>query len=103
MVLVFVTDVFETPAARAVLLVPLLAAAVSIGGQRRPIAAVFLAPVLLLLSGQPASTEPPLDYVLACLAAFVPVLAVSSLGHWAFWTLRTAPRRVNARAGSGSA
>jgi hypothetical protein len=103
LVLVWVTDVFESPGARIVLLLPLLVTGISIGWRRRPIAAVFLAPVLLLLSGQPASHEPPLDYLLACLAAFVPVLAVSSVGHWAYWTLRVAPRRVAARAESGSA
>ena len=44
LVLVFVTDVFESPVARAVLLVPLLAAGVAIGWRRRPIAAYFLRP-----------------------------------------------------------
>lgn len=103
MVLVFVTDVFETPGSRAVLLVPMLAAGLAAARCRRPLAAVYLAPVLLLLSGQPASYEPPLEYVFDCLAAFIPVLLVSSVGHWAYWTLRPAAARAEPRAEPGSA
>jgi len=103
MVLVFVTDVFETPGSRAALVAPMLAAGIAAARWRRPLAAVYLAPVLLLLSGQPASYEPPLDYLLECLAAFIPVLLVSSVGHWAYWTLRPAARRVEPRAEPGSA
>lgn len=103
MVLVFVTDVFETPASRAVLALPMLAAAVAAAWRSTHLAAVFIAPLLLLLSGQPASREPPLDYLLACLAAFVPVVIVASVGHWVLWTLRPASARVAAGAGPGSA
>ena len=103
MVLVFVTDVFETPGSRAALVVPMLAAGIVAARWRRPLAAVYLTPVLLLLSGQPASYEPPLDYLLDCLAAFIPVLLVSSVGHWAYWTLRPAARRVAPSAEPGSA
>lgn len=103
MVLVFVTDVVETQAGRAGLLLAMLAAGIAVGRGGRPIAAVFLAPVLLLLSGQPASYEPPLEYLLDCLAAFIPVLVVASVGHWAYWTLRRVPRSVAPRTEPGSA
>jgi len=103
MVLVFVTDVFETPASRAMLALPMLAAAVAATVRSHHLAAVFVAPLLLLLSGQPASREPPLDYLLDSLAAFVPVLIVASVGHWVLWTLRPTSARVVARAEPGSA
>jgi hypothetical protein len=103
MVLVFVTDVFETPAGRAGLLFAMLAAGIAVGRRGRPIAAVFLAPVLLLLSGQPASYEPPLEYLLACLGAFLPVLVFASVAHWTYWTLRRVSRSGEPRAEPGSA
>ena len=103
MVLVFVTDVFETPASRAVLVLPLLAAGVAATRRHSPLAAVFMVPLLLLLSGQPASREPPLDYLVESLAAFIPVVVVASVGHWVLWTLRPAAGRVEPGAEPGSA
>jgi hypothetical protein len=103
MVLVFVTDVFETPASRAVLALPMLAAAVAATRRRPHLAAVCVAPLLLLLSGQPASREPPLDYLLDCLAAFVPAVTVASIGHWLLWASRPAPPRIASGAEPGSA
>jgi hypothetical protein len=103
MVLVFVTDVFETHTGRALLLLPMLAAGLAASRRGAPVAVVFLAPVLVLMSGQPASHEPPMEYLLDCLAAFIPVLLVSSAGHWAYWMLQPVARPVEPRVEPGSA
>ena len=96
MVLVLATEAFESPWVRGVLLLLALYCALTIGLRRYLVWAVLLVPVLLLLSSHSAAHQPPLDYLRAALAAFLPVLAVSGLGHWLYWTLRSGSGRVAA-------
>jgi hypothetical protein len=96
MMLVFVTDVFDEPFARGTLLLIMLTLALVQGGRRPALLAVLAAPVFLLASSHAAPHAPPLEFLGRALAAFVPVLALSGLGHWLFWTLRSRDGRVAA-------
>jgi hypothetical protein len=96
MALVVVTDAFEAPLARVVLLLAALYVALSVGDRRYAVSGVLLAPVMVLLSSHAASHEPPFEYLRLAVAAFVPVLVISGLGHWLFWTLRASQGRVAA-------
>lgn len=88
MMLILVIDLFETPALRVVLLVATMFVALSAGRRRPALFAVLIAPVLVLLSTHAAVHPTAFDGLRATLPAFVPVVAVSALGHWLFWTLR---------------
>jgi len=96
MLLVFATEAFASPWARGVLLLLALYCALTVGLRRYMVWAVLLVPMLLLLSSHSAAHQPPLDYLRIALAAFLPVLAVSGLGHWLYWTLRSGSGRVAA-------
>jgi hypothetical protein len=96
MMLVFVTDVFDEPFARGALLLVMLSLALTQGGRRPAVLAVLVAPVLVLASSHAAPHAPPLEFLGQALVAFVPVLALSGLGHWLFWTLRSREGRVTA-------
>jgi hypothetical protein len=78
------------------LLVSLLFLALSVGNRRPGLLAVLTAPVLVLLSSHAAIHQAPLDSLLVVVPAFVLVVAVSGLGHWLFWTLRSGSGRVPA-------
>jgi hypothetical protein len=93
-ILVFVTDAFDAPLARAALLVVMVFIALSAGSRRHALLAVLLAPVLVLLSNHAAIHEAPFELLPRVLPALVPVLAVSGLGHWLYWTLRAGAGRV---------
>jgi hypothetical protein len=93
-VLVFVTDAFDAPLARAALLVLMAFVALAAGSRRHAVQAVLIAPVLVLLSNHTAIHEAPVELLRSVLPALVPVLAVSGLGHWLYWTLRTGTGRV---------
>jgi len=94
--IVFVSDTFHAPLARVALLVSLLFLALSVGNRRPGLLAVLTAPVLVLLSSHAAIHETLLDSLLVVVPAFVLVIAVSGLGHWLFWTLRSGSGRVPA-------
>jgi hypothetical protein len=94
--IVFVSDAFHAPLARMALLVSLLFLALSVGNRRPGLLAVLTAPVLVLLSSHAAIHQAPLDSLLVVVPAFVLVVAVSGLGHWLFWTLRSGSGRVPA-------
>jgi hypothetical protein len=96
MSIVFVSDAFDAPLARLVLLVSLLFLALSAGNRRPGLLAVLTAPVLVLLSSHAVIHETPLDSLLVVVPASVLVIAVSGLGHWLFWTLRSGSGRVPA-------
>ena len=96
MAIVYVSDAFHAPLARAALLVSLLFLALSVGNRRPRLLAMLTAPVLVLLSSHVAIQETPLDSLLVAVPAFVLVIAVSGLGHWLFWTLRSGAGRVPA-------
>ena len=96
MMLVFVTDVFDEPFARGALLLDHAVAGAVQAGRRPALLAVLAAPVLVLTSSHAAPHAPPLEFLGQALAAFVPVLALSGLGHWLFWTLRSRDGRVAA-------
>jgi hypothetical protein len=93
-ILVFVTDAFDAPLARAALLVVMAFVALAAGSRRHVVRAVLIAPILVLLSNHAAIHEPPYELLQSVLPALVPVLAVSGLGHWLYWTLRTGAGRV---------
>jgi hypothetical protein len=64
-------------------------------GVRRPrLFAVLLVPMLVLLATHAASYATPLNTLRASLPVFVPVIAISALGHWLFWTLRSSSGRL---------
>jgi hypothetical protein len=86
--IILVTDSVEAPAVRAVMLAGALFATLSAGSTRPELSAVLIVPVLVLLSSHAATYDTPLDFLKSVLPAFVPVVAVSALGHWLFWTLR---------------
>ena len=94
MALILVIDRAEAPAVRALLLVAALSVTLSAGNRRPARAAVLIVPALVLLSSHAAIHETPLDFLQSVLPAFVPVIAVSALGHWLFWTLRPGAGRV---------
>lgn len=96
MLLVSATEAFELPWARAALLLAVLYFALTVGLRRYLLWAILLVPVMLLLSSHSTPHQPPLDYLRVALGAFLPVLAVSSLGHWVYWTLRAGSGRVAA-------
>ena len=96
MSIVFVSDAFDVPLARAALLLSLLFLALSVGNRRPGLLGMLTAPVLVLLSSHAAIHETPLDSLLVVVPAFVLVIAVSGLGHWLFWTLRSGSGRVPA-------
>ena len=96
LVLVLVIDWAGAPAVRAALLAGALFATLSAGSRRPALSAVLIVPVLVLLSSHVAVNETPVDFLLSALPAFVPVVAVSALGHWLFWTLRPGAGRVAA-------
>ena len=96
MMLILVIDSAETPAVRAVLLAAVLFVTLLLGSRRPAFFAVLVVPVLVLLSSHAAVNETPLDFLQSVLPAFVPVIAVSALGHWLFWTLRPGAGRVAA-------
>jgi len=94
MVLILVIDRAGTPAVRALLLVGLLFVTLSAGTRRPALFAVLIVPVLVLLSSHAAIHDTALDFIQSALPAFVPVIAISALGHWLFWMLRPGPGRV---------
>jgi len=96
MSIVFVSDAFDVPLARAALLLSLLFLALSVGNRRPGLLGMLTAPVLVLLSSHAAVHETLLDSLLVVVPAFVLVIAVSGLGHWLFWTLRSSAGRVPA-------
>jgi hypothetical protein len=96
MLLVFATEVFASPWARGVLLLLALYLALTVGLRRYIVWAVLLVPLPLLLSSHSAAHQPPLDYLRVALAAFLPLLAISGLGHWLYWMLRSGSGRVAA-------
>ena len=85
MTLVFVTDAFDDPFARGVLLVTMLLLALS-ADRRHTLPAVAIAPAMVLLASHAIPHVPLWQSLLVVLAAFVPVLLASTLGHWFFWT-----------------
>jgi len=96
MVLILVIDRFEAPALRAMLLVAALFVAL-VAGQRRPtLIGALVVPVLVLISSHAVLHATPLEALRATLPFFLPVVAVSALGHWLFWTLRPGTSRVAA-------
>ena len=94
--LVLVIDSAAAPAVRAVMLAVALFATLSAGSRRPALSAVLIVPGLVLVSSHAAIHETPLDFLQSTLPAFVPVMAVSALGHWLFWTLRPGAGRVAA-------
>jgi len=96
MSIVFVSDAFDVPLVRAALLLSVLFLALSVGNRRPGLLGMLTAPVLVLLSSHAAIHETPLDALLVAMPAFVLVIAVSGLGHWLFWTLRSGSGRVPA-------
>lgn len=94
LVLILVIDGAEAPTVRGLMLLGSLYVALSAGSRRPALSAVLIVPVLVLLSSHVAIHETPLDFLQAALPAFVPVVAVSALGHWLFWTLRPGAGRV---------
>ena len=96
MSIVFVSDAFDVPLVRAALLLSVLFLALSVGNRRPGLLGMLTAPVLVLLSSHVAIQETPLDSLLVAVPAFVLVIAVSGLGHWLFWTLRSGSGRVPA-------
>lgn len=96
MVLILVIDRFEPPALRAVLLVAALLVALSAGRRYPALLGVLVVPVLVLMSSHVAIHATLLDFLVATLPIFVPVVAVSGLGHWLFWTLRSGNGGVTA-------
>jgi hypothetical protein len=96
MVLVLVIDRLEAPALRAALLVATLFLAL-LAGQRRPaLFGALVVPVLVLMSSHAVLHATPLEALRATLPFFLPVVALSALGHWLFWTLRSGAGRVAA-------
>jgi uncharacterized membrane protein YccC len=96
LLLVGLVDAFDQPALRGMLLVIALFAAFA-GLRRHPwVVTIMFTPVLVLLSSHGAPHEPPIDYLLATLPAFLAVAAASCLGHFVLWTLRSDGRRVTA-------
>ena len=96
MSIVFVSDAFDVPLVRAALLLSVLFLALSVGNRRPGLLGMLTAPVLVLLSSHAAIHETLLDSLLVVVPAFVLVIAVSGLGHWLFWTLRSGAGRVPA-------
>lgn len=92
--LILVIDSVAAPPLRGVLLLGALFVALSAGARRPGLFAVLLVPVLILLANHAAIHETPLDFLRAALPVFMPVLAVSALGHWLFWMLRSSSGRV---------
>jgi len=95
MALVFVADAFDSPFARGVLLVTMLLLALS-ADRRHTLPAVAIVPALVLLANHAVPHVPLWQSLAVALAAFVPVLLVSTLGHWFYWTLRSSRDRVAA-------
>jgi len=93
MALVFVADAFDAPFARGVLLVTTLLLALS-ADRRRTLPAVAIGPALVLLANHIVPHMPLWQSHAVALAAFVPVLLVSTVGHWFFWMLRSSRDRV---------
>jgi hypothetical protein len=94
--LVLVTDWVEAPAVRALLLVGLLLVTLSAGSTSPALSAMLIVPVLALVSSHAAIHDTPIDFLQVTLPAFVPVVTVSALGHWLYWTLRPSAGRVAA-------
>jgi hypothetical protein len=94
MVLILVIDGLEAPVLRALLLVGMLLVTLSAGTRRPALAAVLIVPVLVLISSHAHVHETPWHFLQSALPAFVPVIAVSALGHWLLWTLRSGAGRV---------
>jgi hypothetical protein len=94
--LVLVTDWVEAPAVRALLLVGLLLVTLSAGSTSPALSAMLIVPVLALVSSHAAIHDTPIDFLQVTLPAFVPVVTVSALGHWLYWTLRPSSGRVAA-------
>ena len=93
--LVFVADAFDAPFARGVLLVTTLLLALS-ADRRHTLPAVAFVPALVLLANHAVPHVPLWQSLVVALAAFVPALLLSTLGHWFFWTLRSGRDRVAA-------
>lgn len=94
MVLILVIDGLQSPVLRALLLVGMLLVTLSAGTRRPALAAVLIVPVLVLIASHAHVHETPLHFLQSALPAFVPVIAVSALGHWLLWTLRSGAGRV---------
>jgi hypothetical protein len=95
MTLVFVTDAFDPPMARAALLVVTLGAGLAATRSRPAVLGVLLTPVLVLLSSHGALHEPPFEHLRIVLPAYLIVLAATCLGHWLLWSGQ-AGRRIPA-------
>jgi len=96
LLLVGLVDAFDEPSVRGLLLVVVLFATFA-GLRRHPwVVSIMFTPALVLLSSHGALHDPPIDYLLATLPAFLAVCAASCLGHFVLWTLRSDGRRVTA-------
>jgi hypothetical protein len=95
MALVYVADAFDDPFTRGLLLVMILLVAMS-ADRRRTLPAVAITPALVLMTAHATPHAPLLGSLGVATAAFVPVLLLSALGHWAYWTARSERKRVAA-------
>lgn len=93
-VLVLVIDSIAASWVRGPLLLGMLFVTMWAGVRRPGLFAVLLVPTLVLLSTHTASYATPLDFLRATLPVFASVIAVSALGHWLFWTLRSSSGRI---------
>ncbi len=94
--LIGISDAFDPPLIRGILLVGMLLVAFSLDRSRRWALSLLLAPVLVLLSSHGAPHESALVYGLSFLPAFLPVLVATCLGHFVLWVLQPASGRVAA-------
>jgi len=89
LLLVGVVAAVELPVLRGALLAGLILAAVWQGSRHPTLLALLLTPVLVLLSTLDPPAVAPLASLSTALAAALPIFAVTCLGHFAFWTLRS--------------
>lgn len=95
-VFMLVVNPIAAPLARVTLLLAFVVTVLATSQRRPELSAVLLTPVLLLVSGPPAGPLAPVDHLHAMLPALVSVLAVTTLGHWVLWALRSNSGRVAA-------
>jgi hypothetical protein len=96
LVLVTLAAAVDAPALRVALLGVLMLAAAWQAARHPTLLALLLTPVLVLIAGPGAGATPLGAGLPAVLLACLPVFAAACLGHFAFWTLRAAPRRLPA-------
>jgi hypothetical protein len=96
LVLVTLAGAVDAPALRVALVGVLLLAAAWQTGRHPTLLALLLTPVLVLIAGPGPDGTPPGTALTAVLLASLPVFAATCLGHFTFWTLRAAPRRLPA-------